>query len=491
MRRREEREEEDLRSDTKRYRSKEEEEEARRRQDGCTGRPYVLGTGCMMPLVDPRRASSQSETECVVPRASLLPLPLTHHHRLPKLPPPQSSEVGRTEAARTRPADPKNHPKKTETQITSKDQQHQQHQHHQQPLVQQQLSQSEPGRPDQTAGKDTPHAHAHKGCVVRGVAGPRHEGKGGKGESWDPQRLEEESELALERRRQKLTQELMREMAGDSHHHMTSVDKKMHGQHQHSHRRNPSSSSSSSSSSTSSSSSSSTSSSSDSSPHRSGYKKESKRKSRPSKRLPSTSDRSKMKKIKSSSSLRKHSSSSSKAGKKSHPSKKDHDKLHSHSHGHSHKSSHSPTRRKTLSKKLLSPGRKRTPSPSPSSRKTHKLSPGRSKRSKSRKRSGSPRDRLEYRTDRLGLAERSLSHGREATLAVHSTSSSRTRDPRVDERVRRVSPEQLSRDRYSRYEKERIEEYVEPRRERRSPVAPSRPREVERKDSHRHRDYER
>ena len=45
---------------------------------------------------------------------------------------------------------------------------------------------------------------------------------------------------------------------------------------------------------------------------------------------------------------------------------------------------------------------------------------------------------------------------------------------------------------HSRYEKERLEEYVEPRRERRSPVASSRPaREVERKESHRHRDYER
>lgn len=65
-----------------------------------------------------------------------------------------------------------------------------------------------------------------------------------------------------------------------------------------------------------------------------------------------------------------------------------------------------------------------------------------------RKRSGSPRDRLEYRTDRLGLAERSLSHSREATLAAHASSSSRSRDPRVEERVRRVSPEQLSRDRY-------------------------------------------
>ena len=65
-----------------------------------------------------------------------------------------------------------------------------------------------------------------------------------------------------------------------------------------------------------------------------------------------------------------------------------------------------------------------------------------------RKRSGSPRDRLEYRAERLGLAERSLSHGREASLAGHGSSSSRSRDPRVDERVRRVSPEQLSRDRY-------------------------------------------
>lgn len=75
-------------------------------------------------------------------------------------------------------------------------------------------------------------------------------------------------------------------------------------------------------------------------------------------------------------------------------------------------------------------------------------------------------------------------------MVGHGSSSSRSRDPRVDERVRRASPEQMSRDRYSRYEKERLEEYVEPRRERRSPVA-SRPREVERKESHRHRDYER
>ena len=66
------------------------------------------------------------------------------------------------------------------------------------------------------------------GCVVRTVGGPRHDPKGGKGgESWDPQKLEEESEVALERRRQQLTQELMREMAGDSHHHIPSVDKKV------------------------------------------------------------------------------------------------------------------------------------------------------------------------------------------------------------------------------------------------------------------------
>lgn len=72
---------------------------------------------------------------------------------------------------------------------------------------------------------------------------------------------------------------------------------------------------------------------------------------------------------------RKHSSS--KSSKKSHPSKKDHDKVRS------HKTSRSPTRRKSsMSKKLLSPGRKR--SPSPSSRKSHKISPGSSKRSKSK-----------------------------------------------------------------------------------------------------------
>lgn len=44
---------------------------------------------------------------------------------------------------------------------------------------------------------------------------------------WDLRRLEEESEVALERRRQQLTQELMREMAGDSHHHMSAMDKKV------------------------------------------------------------------------------------------------------------------------------------------------------------------------------------------------------------------------------------------------------------------------
>lgn len=206
----------------------------------------------------------------------------------------------------------------------------------------------------------------------------------------------------------------------------------MHGQHGH--RRSISSSSSSSSSSTSSSTSSSSSSSStDTSAHRPGHKRDTKRKPRPSKRVAPTGDRSKLKKTKSASSSwvtfvlqikfwlfdifmfaliiykilllvvvvlsflfglwinlsrvsqviltqifyyrRKHSSS--KSSKKSHPSKKDHDKVRS------HKTSRSPTRRKSsMSKKLLSPGRKR--SPSPSSRKSHKISPGSSKRSKSK-----------------------------------------------------------------------------------------------------------
>ncbi|XP_063610624.1 zinc finger CCCH domain-containing protein 13-like [Penaeus indicus] len=280
----------------------------------------------------------------------------------------------------------------------------------------------------------------------------------------------------------------MREMAGDSHHHMSAMDKKqMHGQHGH--RRSISSSSSSSSSSTSSSTSSSSSSSStDTSAHRPGHKRDTKRKPRPSKRVAPSGDRSKLKKTKSASSSRKHSSS--KSSKKSHPSKKDHDKVRS------HKTSRSPTRRKSsMSKKLLSPGRKR--SPSPSSRKSHKISPGSSKRSKSRKRSHSPRERVEYRDNRMAVPERSLSHGRDPSLGSHA-GSSRGRDPRVDDRMRRMSPEQIGRDRYSsraespsrRYEKERgMEEYVEQRRERRSPI--SRSREVERKDPHRHRDYDR
>lgn len=66
-----------------------------------------------------------------------------------------------------------------------------------------------------------------------------------------------------------------------------------------------------------------------------------------------------------------------------------------------------------------------------------------------RKRSGSPRDRLDYRSDRIGMPERSLSHGRDASIVAHTGgSSSRSRDPRIDERVRRISPEQLGRERY-------------------------------------------
>lgn len=365
---------------------------------------------------------------------------------------------------------------------------------------------SEEGRTAKEAGKDN---NNHRGSQTKSGGNtpvsfpypgnkplvPPHGpgvGKGGPGtqgsEVWDLRRLEEESEVALERRRQQLTQELMREMAGDSHHHMSAMDKKqMHGQHGH--RRSISSSSSSSSSSTSSSTSSSSSSSStDTSAHRPGHKRDTKRKPRPSKRVAPTGDRSKLKKTKSASSSRKHSSS--KSSKKSHPSKKDHDKVRS------HKTSRSPTRRKSsMSKKLLSPGRKR--SPSPSSRKSHKISPGSSKRSKSRKRSHSPRERVEYRDNRMAVPERSLSHGRDPSLGSHA-GSSRSRDPRVDDRMRRMSPEQLGRDRYSsraespsrRYEKERgMEEYVEQRRERRSPI--SRSREVERKDPHRHRDYDR
>ncbi|XP_042211758.1 serine/arginine repetitive matrix protein 2-like isoform X2 [Homarus americanus] len=433
----------------------------------------------MMPLVDPRRASSHTQPEASS-RSSL-------SHRLSKI---TQSETSRTKAVDGN----KSHLKKPEKQLSTKDHQQLLQQQQSQKQLQAKVSQTETSRSAKEGGKDS---HSHRGCGSRSggnsVGGFAHpstgnkapqqktgSGKGGKGsETWDLRRLEEESEVALERRRQQLTQELMREMAGDSHHHISSVDKKMHGQHGH--RRNPSSSSSSSSSSTSSStSSSSTSSSSDSSPHRSGYKRDSKRKSRPSKRVPSSNDRSKLKKTKSSSSSRKHSSS--KNGKKSHPSKKDHEKIRI------HKSSRSPTRRKSsMSKKLLSPGHKRTPSPS--SRKVHKLSPGRSKRSKSRKRSGSPRDRLDYRSDRMGLPERALSHGRDASIVSHAGSSSRNRDPRVDERVRRISPEQMGRERF-RYEKDRLEEFVEPRRERRSP-APTRSREVERKETHRHRDYER
>ena len=67
--------------------------------------------------------------------------------------------------------------------------------------------------------------------------------------------------------------------------------------------------------------------------------------------------------------------------KKGHQNKKDHEKLRG------HKSSHSPSRRKSsLSKRLMSPGRKR--SPSPGSRKSHKISPGVSKHGKSKSRSG-------------------------------------------------------------------------------------------------------
>ncbi|KAK8729515.1 hypothetical protein OTU49_008516 [Cherax quadricarinatus] len=431
-----------------------------------------------MPLVDPRRVLSQAETESSS-RSSL-------SHRL--------SKITQSEATRTKAVDGnKSHPKKPEKHVCVKDRQHllQQQQQSQKQL---QVRQSETSRAAKEGGKETysqrgscsrinsgkstgafPHLNTGN-TVTQHSTGSNRSRKGA--ETWDLRRLEEESEVALERRRQQLTQELMREMAGDSHHHISSVDKKLHGQHGH--RRNPSSSSSSSSSSTSSStSSSSSSSSSESSPHRSGYKRDGKRKSRLSKRLPSSSDRSKLKKTKLSSSSRKHSNS--KNSKKSHPSKKDHEKMRG------HKSSHSPTRRKSsMSKKLLSPGRKRTPSPS---RKSHKLSPGRSKRSKSRKRSGSPRDRLDYRSDRIGIPERSLSHGRDTNIVQHVGSSSRGRDPRVEERARRLSPEQIGRDRY-RYEKERLEEYVEPRRERRSP-APTRSREVERKETHRHRDYER
>ncbi|XP_071519381.1 uncharacterized protein [Panulirus ornatus] len=430
----------------------------------------------MMPLVDPRRVSSHAETEASS-RSSL-------SHRL--------SKITKSEASRTKTLDGnKSHLKKPEKQVSTKDHHQQQQQQQTQKQLQTKVNQTEGSRSAKDGGKDS-HSHRgsgsrsggsslggfpHPSTSNRGTQHNKDSSKGGKGsETWDLRKLEEESEVALERRRQQLTQELMREMAGDSHHHLSSVDKKMHGQHGH--RRNPPSSSSSSSSSTSSTSSSSSSSSSDSSPHRPGYKRDNKRKSRPSKRVPTSNDRSKLKKTKPSSSSRKHSSS--KNSKKSHPSKKDHEKIRS------HKSSRSPTRRKSsMAKKLLSPGRKR--SPSPSSRKSHKLSPGRSKRS--RKRSGSPRDRLDYRSDRIGMPERSLSHGRDAGVVTHTGSSSRSRDPRIDERARRISPEQLGRERY-RYEKDRMEEYVEPRRERRSPVT-SRSREVERKESHRHRDYER
>ena len=59
-----------------------------------------------------------------------------------------------------------------------------------------------------------------------------------------------------------------------------------------------------------------------------------------------------------------------------------------------------------------------------------------------------PRDRFDYRGDRVAVSERSLSHGRDTSLT--STSSSRLRDPRTDDRMRRVgSPgEGIPRDRY-------------------------------------------
>lgn len=53
----------------------------------------------------------------------------------------------------------------------------------------------------------------------------------------------------------------------------------------------------------------------------------------------------------------------------------------------------------------------------------------------------------------MALTERSLSHTRDPSAmtphgAPSSSSSRAARDPRIDERVRRVSPEQLTRDRY-------------------------------------------
>lgn len=47
----------------------------------------------------------------------------------------------------------------------------------------------------------------------------------------------------------------------------------------------------------------------------------------------------------------------------------------------------------------------------------------------------------------MAVPERSLSHGRDPSLGSHA-GSSRGRDPRVDDRMRRMSPEQLGRDRY-------------------------------------------
>lgn len=57
------------------------------------------------------------------------------------------------------------------------------------------------------------------------------------------------------------------------------------------------------------------------------------------------------------------------------------------------------------------------------------------------KRSTSPRDRHDYHGRTV---ERSLSHGRDSSLGP---SSSRPRDPRIDERLKR-SPELIGRDRY-------------------------------------------
>lgn len=65
---------------------------AQGRQDGFTTSLPLLGIRCMMPLVDPRRASSQAETDSLVPRTSL-------SHRLAK--------VSQTEADRTKAADGK------------------------------------------------------------------------------------------------------------------------------------------------------------------------------------------------------------------------------------------------------------------------------------------------------------------------------------------------------------------------------------------------